>query len=412
MEYNNKNFKIHGYPIKKFKTVNIRVSFITNVTKKDFILSELLLNMLVYTNNKYHTNREYNMALQDLYDLFISCHSTRYGNKLISNIELNMIDPKYTSKKVLRDSIKLLKESIFNPYVYDNHFDINSFNIVKEQLNTYINNIMELPQNMVIEKTLSAYKDTYLEDTLLGSKEYLDEIDEYKLYDYYKEFLNNREIDIYVCCDHPNDVIDLLSKLPFKSKEINYKEEHHDYKVLKPTYLYDNYNQAKLGLLLKYNNINEFEKKYVAPILCTILGGLQDSLLMETVREQESLVYYIESIIYKHDQVILVYSGFASENSEKVLKKIDDAIKRLAKGDFNDSLFNAAITDALVFFDDSERTPYLIMNLMMSYYHLSHDTIEEKIRNYKKITKKDVMELAKKLKTINIVLLRDKNERV
>ena len=122
MEYNNKNFNIHGYRTKKFKTLNIRISFITNVTKRDRILSELLLDVLLYTNNRYRTNREYTMALQDLYDMYFNVSCVRYGNKLVSNIDINMIDPKYTSKKVLKESINMLKESLFNPYVYDNHF--------------------------------------------------------------------------------------------------------------------------------------------------------------------------------------------------------------------------------------------------------------------------------------------------
>ena len=220
MKYNNKNFNIHGYRTKKFKTQNIRISFITNVTRRDRILSELLLNVLLYTNNRYRTNREYTMALQDLYDMYFNVSCVRYGNKLVSNIDINMIDPKYTSKKVLKESINMLKESLFNPYVYDNHFDTKNFNIVKELLNTYIKNLLETPQTMVIEKAFSSFKDTYLEDTIIGSKGYLDDIDEYKLYDYYKEFLNNREIDIYVCGDYNDDLIDLLSKLPFVSKEI------------------------------------------------------------------------------------------------------------------------------------------------------------------------------------------------
>lgn len=412
MEYNNKNFKIYGYPIKKFKTVNIRVSFITNITKKDLILSELLLDVLLYTNNRYRTNREYTMALQDLYDMYFNVTCVRYGNKLVSNIDLNMIDPKYTSKKVLKDSIDMLKESLFNPYVYDNHFDTNSFNIVKEQLNTYINNILENPQNMVIEKTFASFKDTYLEDTLLGSKEYLDDIDEYKLYDYYKEFLNNREVDIYVCGDYNDDLINLLMKLPLVSKEIKYNSMDCNYKELKPTYLYENYNQAKLGILLSYNSINEFERKYVSTIMDLMLGGLQDSLLMENVREQHSLVYYIESILYKYDQVMLVYAGFNKENSNIVLEMIDDAIKKLATGDFSDELIKSAITDCVVVLEDNERTPSVIFNHLLYRYHFGSDTIKEKINNYKKITKKDVMNLAKKVKKIKTVLLRDKNERI
>ena len=49
---------------------------------------------------------------------------------------------------------------------------------------------------------------------------------------------------------------------------------------------------------------------------------------------------------------------------------------------------------------------------MLYRYHFNSDTLEEKINNYKKVTKKDVMNLAKKVKKIKAVLLRDKNERV
>ena len=150
MEYKSKNFNIYGYQIKKFKTIGIRVVFTTNVNKRDFILSDFLLALLTYTNNNYHTNREYTMALQDLYDLYLSSNSMRRGNKLVSTLELNMIDPKYTNKKTMKDSIKMLKETIFNPYVYDNHFDTDSFNIVKDQFKSFIESLSDNPQKSPI----------------------------------------------------------------------------------------------------------------------------------------------------------------------------------------------------------------------------------------------------------------------
>ena len=222
-----------------------------------------------------------------------------------------------------------VEKQTFDGYcIVDNHFESTSFHIVKEQLINFIDNVLQTPQNYVTDKLYSSFKEATVSNTLFSTKEELESIDEYKLYDYYKEFLNNREIDIYVCGDYNDDLIDLLSKLPFVSKEIKYNSLDCSYKELKPTYLYDNYNQAKLGLLLTYNNISEFEKKYASTILDLILGGLQDSLLMENVREKNSLVYYIESAIYKYDQVILVYAGFNKDNSKKVLDMIDDAINK------------------------------------------------------------------------------------
>ena len=144
----------------------------------------------------------------------------------------------------------------------------------------------------------------------------------------------------------------------------------------------------------------------------SILGGLQDSLLMESIREEESLVYYIDSMAYKMDQIMLVYAGFSKINSDLILEKIDECINRLIKGDYPDSKLDAAIMDALVVLEDYERSPFLILDYMISLNHFFHTTIKERISNYKKVTKKDVSILAKKLKNMNMVLLRDKNERI
>ena len=91
---------------------------------------------------------------------------------------------------------------------------------------------------------------------------------------------------------------------------------------------------------------------------------------------------------------------------------IDDSINKLVIGDFSDELLKSAITDCAVVLEDSERTPSVVFNRMLYRYHFNSDTLEEKINNYKKVTKKDVMNLAKKVKKIKVVLLRDKNERV
>lgn len=412
MEYKNKNFNIYGYPIKKFKTIGIRVVFTTNVNKRDFVLSDFLLALLTYTNNNFHTNREFTMSLQDLYDLYLSSTSMRRGNKLVSTLELNMIDPKYTSKKIMKDSIKVLKDAIFNPYVYDNHFDTDSFNIVKDQFKCFIDSLSDNPQNVVNEKVVSSYPNSNIGITYSVCRKYLDEIDEYKLYEYYKEFLNNREIAIYICGDYNDEMIDILSKFPLKSNKIEYLDNKLIDKEQEPLYLYEDYNQAKLALLMKVENETEFEKKYVSTILNSILGGLQDSLLMESIREEHSLVYYIDSMFYKYDQAIIVYSGCSSDNTDIILKKIDECMKELRNGDFDDAKLDAAITDVLVVLDDYERSPYLILDYIVSLNVLHTDPMGIRIKNYKKVTKQDVMTLAKKIKTMKLVLLRDKNERI
>ena len=71
MEYKNDNFKIYGFQTKKFKTIVINIMLMGNVSSKDFIYSELLMEVLTYSNSKYKTNRELCMHYQDLYDIFL-----------------------------------------------------------------------------------------------------------------------------------------------------------------------------------------------------------------------------------------------------------------------------------------------------------------------------------------------------
>ena len=222
---------------------------------------------------------------------------------------------------------------------------------------------------------------------------------------------NNRKISIYICGDYSNDMIDLLSKFPFKSKDIKFLDNKIIDKELEPTYLYKDYNQAKLAIIYKYDNITDFEKRYVSTIMNSILGGLQDSLLMESIREEDSLVYYIDSLSFKYDQIIIVYSGCSSSNADIIINKINDCIKKLRNGNFDDEKLMAAIVDVLVVLEDYDRNPYLIMDYMVSRNELNTDTLDTRIKNYKKVTKTDVMNLAKKLKNMKLVLLRDKNER-
>ena len=412
MEYKNSNFKIYGYPIKKFKTLIISLVFMGNVTKKDFIYSELLMEVLTYSNKKHKTNRELCLSFQDLYDAYISGFTQRIGNHLVSTIELNIIDPKYTSKKVLKDSIKALQDIVINPNVIDNHFDTNSFNIVKEQLGNLIDNALQIPQNYVNEKLITSFNDSNISNTLFSGKEYLDEIDEYKLYDYYKDLLNNREIEVYICGDYDNSLIDLVKELPLKSKKIDYQDNKLVTKKQDDLVIYEDYTQAKIGMLYSYIEPTYYEKHYVSHVLNNILGGLQDSLLMENIREMHSLVYYVDACNTKYDNTIIISSGFNSSKSDFFIKKVKDTIKDIANGNFTIDKIEEAKLDIVVALEDSERTPYSVIRYMLTTNHFMNESIKERIKIYKKITKEDVINLAKKMKLMKIVLLRDKDERV
>ena len=412
MEYKNDNFKIYGFQTKKFKTIVINIMFMGNVSSKDFIYSELLMEVLTYSNSKYKTNRELCMHYQDLYDIFLSGFSQRVSNKLISTIDVSMLDPKFTSKKVVKDSIKTISDIIFKPNIVDNHFESTSFHIVKEQLINFIDNVLQTPQNYVTDKLYSSFKEATVSNTLFSTKEELESIDEYKLYDYYKEFLNNREIEVYVVGDYDDSLIELIKGLPLVSKTVSYEPIKIINKKQDDLIVCKDYTQAKIGMLYTYLKPTYYEQYYVSNVLSNLLGGLQDSLLMENIREMHSLVYYVDAYNMKYDQVTIISSGFNSSKSDLFIKKVKETIKDLTTGNFSDNKLKCSKLDIVVSLEDNEKSPYVIIRNMLSINHFVKENIKERIKLYKNVTKEDVINLAKKMKLMKIVLLRDKDERV
>jgi predicted Zn-dependent peptidase len=114
----------------------------------------------------------------------------------------------------------------------------------------------------------------------------------------------------------------------------------------------------------------------------------------------------------KYDQVTIISSGFNSSKSDLFVKKVKETIKDLTTGNFSDNKLKCSKLDIVVSLEDNEKSPYVIIRNMLSINHFIKENIKERIKLYKNVTKEDVINLAKKMKLMKIVLLRDKDERV
>ncbi|MBP5684299.1 MAG: insulinase family protein [Bacilli bacterium] len=281
-----------------------------------------------------------------------------------------------------------------------------TIDLIKSQLKNNILKNNEYPQEFLNERLYSSLSDTNLSITLNNGLSYLDEINEYNLYEYYKEFINNQNISVYLSGELDDFIISEFKKLPLVSKKIKLN----DNKLLISNdkdihYINNNFNQNKISCLLRYNNVTDEEYLYTSMIFNSLFGELQDSLLMSNLREKLSLVYYVDSFIRRFDKVIMVNAGFSINNTNKVLKGIKDNLELIKKGEFSESLVCKARESLISLLKDNEASQYKILNNMIGYVNFVKASDKEIIRRYKQIDKKKIIEFAKKIEISKIYIL-------
>jgi predicted Zn-dependent peptidase len=372
-----------------------------------------MLSLILFEGNKkYNTRRLVDIECENLYNVVLSGGSIISGNANILSFSTSFLNEKYTEKGMNEKSFKFFLDFIFNPDVENDKFNeksyVNARNILKEDIETYYENpnryaISELYKTMCPNLPLSYPSTGYMED--------LDKLNEEKLYKYYKEILNTNSIDIFVIGDIDipkfRKIIEDNFVIPnTKRKKINHFLKQSNY-LEKPRSIKKSrdINQGILLIGSKLKNINNKDRLYTLAIYNYILGGGPDSKLFREVREKNSLCYSISSTYAGVSSIELIRSGIDSKNYKKTLKLILEQVEEMKKGNFTDKDVETAKLNMLAALKEIEDSPSGILNLYEAHEYLGYELLEERKEVIKSITKKDVLDITKKIKLDTIFLL-------
>ncbi len=404
--------KLHLIKTKKFRTIDVKVVLSDVIRKDEITKRNFLTDYLTLTTKKYNTKRALALKTQDLYSLYLSAYNRRIGNYLITKFDLSFLDPKYTEEKMLESSIGLLHEVIFNPNVCNGMFVEEFFNVIKKDLTVEISTTNENSRLYANVKMLENLGDKPYSYHGFGYLEDLDTITPKNLYEYYKEFIKKANVDIYVCGDFDEErIIEIIKeKLNFKT----IKKEKGELLILndKPRSIIkeiveeSKFSQSKLSIGCKFNSLTEFQFKYVLNIYNMILGGGFNSKFMQEIREKDSLAYYISSSVNKADGVMIIQSGISYNNYHKVVAKVKDIMKRISKGEITDDEIKSAKAEYLSALDQIQDNVESIIEWHVTKNIFNLDELEERCEKITKVTKEDLMEIAKKIKIDTIYLLK------
>ena len=400
-----------------FKTVRVEVKFRNVVKKEEITLRNLLKMVLIESTKKFDTERKFVIESEELYDLKLSSTSSRVGNFTTLSFNLTFLNEEYTEKGLHNKSLDFLMEVLFNPNVSNNKFDSLSFNNCVNKLEKSIMGRKDNKTKYSIFALLQHMGDYAYSYDQYGYLSDLKNIDEAKLYEYYKKVLMNDLVDVYVIGNvDSNEIkeyfINNFKINSFKKEKMNVLiDEVLPRKRVKVFKEEDAVNQTKIAIGLRFNDVSEYERKYVLYVYNEILGGSGNSLLFDHEKEKNSLAYYINSIAQGYDNLLIIYTGIDKDRVDLGLKLIKKTIKDIEKGKFTSDMFNNAINMITSSLKLSLETQPSVINNYYAMNILNSDDINTRISKFEKVTKEDVINFSKKIKMDTIFLLEgDHNE--
>lgn len=407
MEYIKKDlgsYKLHLIKTDKFKSITVKVSFHRVIKKNEITIRNILSDMFMQSSKKYNSKRELTIKAQDLYAAGLRTTNSRLGNYINTDFYLTVLNDKYTEDGNFASSLEFLSEIMFNPDVENGKFNEEKLDIVKSTCRSALNSIKEDASNYSLIRMAEAFGEGEpISYRMMGYLEDLDDITGTSLYEFYLDMIKNDFVDIFVIGDisikETTDLIkkyfkfDILKKLkmPFMVEE---KKPRRSKLVFNEEI--DN-TQSKLAIGCRINGLSEYERNYPLTLFNVIFGGCSDSKLFKEVREENSLCYTIYSITNKLDNVLLIRAGIDKENYKKTVSLIEKNLKDMCNGKFDETdilMAKEYYNTALEEIEDSQSkiiNNYLMMEL------INTDDIDVKREKMSKVTKSEIVKVAKKV---------------
>lgn len=404
--YNCNSFNIHTIKTDKFKTCHMEILFRRDIIKEQVGSVNFLGDIMSESSKKYPTNRDLVIRLEELYKAFFYCVTTKVGQTLTTNFVYEFISPEYIKEKnYLEDILQFPFEILKNPLVTNGEFDLKTFNIVKDRIKREIKGINESPVKLGFRGAFKAMDpDSPTSYSVLGTLEELDKITPSSLYELYKNLYKDCTCDIFIIGNLNMDEVVGTIRKNFNNRIINSqkREIYVKNKLVKKERVVEeegNFIQSNLILIYNLDNLTKKERDIVFHIYNYIMGnGGLTSKLYKSIREENSLCYAITSMFLKYDNLLVIQLSLEKENVKKAVELIKKCLKSMIKGDFTEEDIENAKKNIIWSLNLSlDNNVSLINNYV---FNIIDDLplLEERKEAFSKVTKEEIIAVAKKIK--------------
>lgn len=407
------NYNLYVLKTDRFKTVNLKINIRIKNKKEYDKYIPMLWRMLVSTSSKYNSLKEINEAAVDIYDPYYGIRFISSGKQDVLSLSATFVNEKYTEKGMNEKNIKFLSDFIFNPKIINNGFDEEMFEIKKEKLINYYNSTKDYPREYAEsrfheEMVVFNYEEYSLNEVIELTKS----LTNTELYNFYKKVISEGKLDIFVCGNIDPLEIKKIFERNIKFTGNYYNDPIHVLNQVtynnKPKIVIDNSSNVQSSLIIgcKMIGITDYERKYVSFLYSSILGGGMNSLLNQTVREKNSLCYYIYTSLNGLLGVLKICAGINGKDFDKTYELIKEEMKNVQNGNFSDGLLESVKNtyyNSLIGIEDNQNS--LLGSFISEIYNVSDD-IEVRRKMVGNVTKEDIINFAKKMHIDTVYLLK------
>lgn len=396
--------KIRKIETKKFKT-NVYALYLTiPLTKENVTYNALIPTVLKRGCEKYNNQLEISKKLEEMYDATFGIGIAKVGNNEVLKFYIESLNNNYlpNNEDLSKTSIEMLINIVMKPYLINGKFDEYYVSQEKENLkkviesrkdnkDTYATN--RLLEEMFKEEPYGLYK--------FGNIEEIDNITSEKLYEKYKELIKNAEKHLYIVGDVENLNI---QEYHIDEEEIKITKEFQIKEQLEEKIVKEQMDITQGKLVIGLNTPNE--NREIIALYNTILGKGANSKLFLNVREKEGLAYSAGSTYLKRNNAIIISTGIEVSKYNKAVEVIKKQLKDMQEGNITEK----EIKDAKQFINAglnliNESSENMIEYTFDKELYNEEIDIEKYRKSIEKITKEDIVEIAKQINIDTIYFL-------
>ena len=413
-----KGIKLHEIQTNKFKTNLIAVFLTMPITRENVTKNALISAVLRRGSKNMPTLAQISKEMEEMYGASFDCGIDKTGDNHVLKFYIETINDNFIPQKdenMLKKAIEKILEIIFNPLVENNAFKQEYINQEKENIKRIINGKTDNKaryafdrclEEMYKNKPYGLYKYGYIED--------LEKITEENLYEYYKKVISECKIDIFVSgnIDEVTQTVEEnenIQKLQERNPQyivntIETKDEIQEKEIIDEM----DVTQGKIVIGLDLH-LNDEKQMYDTVVYNAILGGTANSKMFQEVREKASLAYTAGSNYIRYKSNIFIKCGIEIKNYQKAIEIIKKQLEDMKNGIFTDEDIENAkkgIISIIRSIDDEQDTQIT--------YLFGHEltnittTEEEYMEKIEKVTKEDIIKIAKSITINTIYFLKNK----
>lgn len=408
-KYEYDNYTVHFFKSDKFKSILISLILTNEFTKESLTKSALLRRILTKSNAKLKTETDMVRKSYELYNSAVGIENIIHNNILSTDFFMEFLEDKYSEEGLLENALNHYFDTIFMPNIDGNKFESKNFHLAYKALTDLYDSEKDNKDRYAYLNAIKLLEPEYLSYPTIGYKQYLSNLNEENMYEYYKEMFKKSNANIFVFGSFDDDkVLNIINdrvKGKLYKNDNKYKNNNFDdEKNIKEKIDKDKNNQSKLIMLYKICNMTDRERNVILPIFNRIFGLGADSKLFKNVREKKSLAYVIRSSASREDNILSVFAGINANSKDNVVNAVKEELLNIQKGNITDDELNKAIISRRSmlnsFLDENTSILYSKISKILTF----NDDIDERIYNLNSITINEIIELSKKVK-LNIIYM-------